>query len=218
MIRLLLPLLLAGCVAVIDPATDLSAKTATEPDNALVARFSRVCLAGSEADVWSDLATQQGWTVADDVLLQQNGLAALRRAVLAVPGGGAHVIETQTVMQSTADGTFAALSIESQRSRDGGHVERCTIHAQAGDLLAVCASLGNSLARAPDRNVRYGDKGAQFVGWDMHHGQTALRIGCEQAAQSAFLAFDGIVLSATADLSLAAAAKPLSTPARASER
>ncbi len=214
MIRFLLPslLLLGACVPVPDRAFDLSARTDFQVDNPLANTFAGICLAGDGSQAWHELAAKHGWIIADDALLAANGLQGLRRKILEVPGGGAHVSETQAVFIGVEADKVAALSLETSSSRDGGQSARCLVHFSKADHLALCASLGRLLGKAPDRNQRYTAHDAHFIGWDMHRDGRPVRIGCDKAALSP--AQTGVVMSISIDLSVRT--KPLQPEAVAS--
>ncbi len=203
---LALPLILGACVPAHDRAADLSLMTGLQADESHSARFAETCLNGASSESWFEHAGNHGWIVANDDWLATNGFAGLRRTVLQIPGGGAHVSETQAVFQKAGSTGAMALSIETSKSRDGGQTAKCTVHVMNADHLAVCASLGRALGRAPDRNQRYKDRDAQFIGWDMHHGGKPTRIGCDKPSVPPVQS--GVVMSMTMDLT------PNATPVR----
>ena len=208
-----LALLLAACVA--NPALDISTYKLEKPSDALAGSFVDLCLSGNDPGAWLASSQANGWQIADDAGLEANGLKALKRQVLEVPGGGANVRESQQVLQQTLAGNFIALSLEEMSARDGAKSAKCSMYSTASELLGVCAAIGKSLKRAPDQNNRYRGRQAQFIAWNMGFDGRPLRVACEQAPQSALLAYEGVVLSATLDLTrIKAAAKPAAASPR----
>jgi len=206
---------LSGCVSAGPDigALDLSSSQALSTSE-LTRVFQQACLMGNRTSLGGDEFAMGliGWSLADDVLLEQNGLEALRKTVLAVPGGGARYSGTQELYAMTSGEMTIVLGHEQDFARTKHVTSRCSVYAP-GELLAECESLGRLVGKAPDKNLNFPSSKARFISWDVKTGNRAAVVGCEHAPQSRLMPYEGIVLSLTID-EQATTSQPVSDAAR----
>ena len=165
----------------------------------LVAGFRDTCLnsPGQLAEI-HDNATSNGWTQATDDDLASQGLVALRKLVLTIPGGGGRFDEEQLLFSRAYAETRHILNLERRYTAKETLSTRCDIYGHH-DFLKSCEALGRLLNRAPDHNQIYRNNEAHFIRWDVVLDGRMAVISCDKAPNSAIMPYRGMVLSLKVD-------------------
>ena len=184
----------------------------------LVAAFQDTCLKyPGQLPAIRDSATREGWSQASDGDLSAEGLTALRKLVLAIPGGGGRFDEEQLLLSRSVVNSRDVLNLERRYRGDETLATLCDIHGRH-DFLKSCEALGRLLNRAPDHNQIYRDKEAHFIRWNVVLDGKVAVISCDKAPNSAVLPYAGMVLSLKVDHARPAPVKSIQPVSAASGR
>lgn len=196
--------MLSGCLDLskIDLKSKLpSLKSVKTKDISFVAaQFKDTCLR-VKGDVLSlrDTVPWQGWSDADDIQLVTGELKRLRKIVLSIPGGGGHFSQTQTIHFKEDEGRIYFLSLEERFATKAKSGTYCAIYSEASDYLKTCSDVGKLIKKQPNRNEKYPNGGAHFIGWKTSFSGKRARVSCERTTKTGTLPYKGFVLSVSVE-------------------
>ena len=141
-------------------------------------------------------ANELGYKDASDIQLASLKLEALRKSTLVIPGGGAFISETQSIMIGPKSTNNLVLVVEDQFAKKKHIKTECSIHDSKSKQLETCTTLGYMLKRAPTSNTRYTSQNSHFVEWEGKANRATVRISCSGATQAQADKFAGTRIGA----------------------
>lgn len=162
----------------------------------VAAQFKETCLSAN-GDILSLRGTLpgHGWSEADDIQLVSGELKRLRKVVLRIPGGGGYFSQTQTIHFKEDNGRIYFLNLEERFASNAKSSTFCALYSEASDYLETCSNVGKLIKRRPDRNEKYPNASAQFIGWKTSIAGRRARVTCDRTPISGTLPYRGVVIS-----------------------
>ena len=160
--------------------------------------FHAICLKSKgEVSFMQDRATEYQFSIASDQNLLDLGLPNIRKRTLLIPGGGAHISETQKVSVNQDQQTV--LVTEEQFAKSDLVKSQCIIYTPFLKSIQPCVSLGFMINHSPVKNVRNIADNSHILTWQGHAHGIRLLISCEWRSKSkdASTPFYGIIFKAS---------------------